>query len=131
MSVRPRIGWPTSLLALLTLLALVGCVESNRPSDSECAAAEVTLSLSVSTSMAPDDPAVCRGQRVTLTIASSVDGLLHVHGYDEELPVVALADGEMTEVAFVASRSGQFPVELHSDDEPQGASLGVLTVHEP
>ena len=118
--------------ALLAVLVLAACVETTRPADSQCAQPEVTLALSISaSSMSPADPAVCRGQRVTLTVESSVDGLLHVHGYDEELPVIDVRGGETTEVEFDASRSGQFPVELHTDEEMQGVSLGVLTVHEP
>jgi hypothetical protein len=125
-----RTAFASGLLALTA--ALVACVEINRPSDADCAASDIALALAVSeASMTPDDPAVCRGQHVTLTVESTVDGYLHVHGYDAELPVIDVRAGRTVEAAFDAARSGQFPVELHTDENTQGVSLGVLTVHEP
>ena len=119
-----------ALLALATLAS--ACVETNRPDEAACDAAEARIELSVSeSSLTPADPAACRDQQVTLVITSTVDGLLHVHGYDEELPVIEVRDGGSTEVAFQATRSGEFPIELHTDDEVAGTALGVLTVHEP
>lgn len=117
---------------MLAMASLSACVATGGGSAVDCDASDVAVALEISaTSMTPDDPAACRGQRVTLELVSSVDGYLHVHGYDEALPVIDVRAGESSEVSFDASRSGQFPIELHTDEEMEEASLGVLTVHEP
>lgn len=119
---------------LLTVLSvgLLACVEDTRPDDERCAAPSVELELVLEAdALTPANPSVCRGQSVTLTVMSQVDGVLHVHGYDDELPAAAVRAGEEVALIFVAERSGQFPIELHPDDDPQGAALGILTVHEP
>jgi len=66
-----------------------------------------------------------------LVITPQVDGVLHVHGYDAELPATTVVAGEVIELTFTAGRSGQFPIELHTDEDTQGVSVGILTVHEP
>lgn len=119
--------------ALLALtVGAAGCVETNRPDPRSCAApsAEIGLTLTAS-SLSPADPAVCRGQRVTLRVESTVDGVLHVHGYDDEVPPMEVRAGESTEIAFDATRSGQFPIELHTPGKAEATSVGIVTVHEP
>ena len=39
--------------------------------------------------------------------------------------------GETAELAFTAARSGQFAIELHRHDSPEGVAVGIFTVHEP
>jgi hypothetical protein len=120
--------------AALLVLALVttGCIASNVPDASACAAAAITLELELTASgLTPDDPAACRGQRLELVVRSEIDGALHIHGYDEEAPLIEVVAGERATVAFDASRSGQFPIEIHTNDTPEGTSVGVLTIHEP
>jgi hypothetical protein len=68
---------------------------------------------------------------VTLVVTPDVDGVFHVHGYDEQLPATAVTAGSVAELDFKASRSGQFPIELHTDATTAGVSVGILTVHEP
>ena len=120
-------------LALLALaLTTAGCVPTNQPDPEACAAPTTTLELSLTaTRLTPQDPAVCRGQQVELLVQSDVDGVLHVHGYDEEVPLIEVVAGERADVTFEASRSGQFPIEVHTNEAPQGTSVGILTVHEP
>jgi hypothetical protein len=118
-----------ALLALL-VVALVGCVDQGGPEN--CDATEVTIELAVEVdSMTPADPVVCRGQSVTILIDSTTGGIFHIHGYDAAVPATPIAAGEETRISFVADRSGQFPVELHPDDDPQGVGIGVFTVYEP
>lgn len=62
---------------------------------------------------------------------STVDGELHIHGYEEEVPGIRVTAGEPTDVAFDANRSGEFPIELHVDGAPKETIVGILTVHEP
>ena len=117
------------LLALL-LVALGACVTQSRPT--ACDDAQVTLEVVVTAdSMRPENLAVCREQAVTLVINSSTDGYLHVHGFDEFLPVTEVSAGTEERVEFTAGRSGQFPIELHLGTDPSGLGVGILTVHEP
>lgn len=121
-----------AILATCVAAALAACVSSNRPDAATCAAPEVTLELTLAADdLAPSDPAVCRDQRVTLVVESEVDGVLHIHGYDEQLPATEVRQGQRIELSFEATTSGQFPVELHTAAEPGGLPVGVFTVHEP
>jgi hypothetical protein len=116
-------------LLLVSVVALGGCVSENRPED--CEADERTIELTVSAgALEPGDPAACRGQLVALVIDSEVDGVFHVHGLDAVLPATTIAAGEEMTLEFEATTSGQFPIELHPTDDPQGVTIGILTVHE-
>jgi hypothetical protein len=127
----------TRLLAIMTVgllaIAAAACVPTGGGPDSEaCAAPTVRVDLALTAEgLDPDAPSVCRDQEVTLAVAAEVDGVLHLHGYDSEVPAFEVAAGETTEVTFDAGRSGQFPVEFHAHDDPQGVEIGVFTVHEP
>lgn len=117
------------------VVLLVACVELLAAcigGSPECEALpeEIELTLSATT-LTPTDPAVCRGHEVTLTVSSEVDGVLHIHGYDEDVPATTVTAGEVLELAFTATRSGQFPIELHTDENTQGVNVGLFTVHEP
>ena len=117
------------LLAFLGVVTLASCLEPSPDCEALAADIEVTVTAGA---MTPSDPAVCRGDAVTLQIASEVDGFVHVHGFDDdELPAIPVAAGETVEVRFAAVRSGQFPVEVHPQDDPAGVSIGLLTIHEP
>ena len=120
-------------MALLGLaISIAGCVETKGPDPSACAAPSAIVGLSLTDgTLSPQDPAVCRGQQVELSISSDVDGVLHIHAYDDQVPSIEVSAGERTEVSFEASRSGEFPIELHTDESAEGTSVGVLTVHEP
>ena len=115
-------------LALLGAIVLGACIGGSPACDTLPTAIELTLTVD---SLMPSDPAVCRGSDVTLTITSEVDGVLHIHGYDAEVPATPVTRGDVVELAFIAARSGQFPIELHTDENTQGADVGVLSVHEP
>jgi hypothetical protein len=114
------------------LLLLTACVEDTGQDAEACAAPTVEIELALSAdALDPSDPAVCRDQEVTLLISPEVDGVFHIHGYDEEVPATEVRSGEETELRFTAARSGQFPIELHPLDDPAGVEIGVFTVHEP
>jgi hypothetical protein len=118
------------LLVLALPLALSACVDQGRPAS--CGAPTVALELELSAGrLEPSDPAVCRDQEVTLVVASDVDGVLHIHGYDEQVPATEVSAGGELRLDFVAERSGQFPIELHPAADPTGVEVGILTVHEP
>ena len=120
---------PFAHLAFMAmLLVLTGCIGGNR--DCESLPTRIELEISADT-LTPSDPSVCRDQEVTLVVAPAVDGVIHIHGYDEQVPATSVAAGEVTELVFTATRAGQFPIEFHTDDNIEGASVGVFTVNEP
>jgi hypothetical protein len=115
------------MLALLT----VGCVSDSRPDTAACAADSIEIEVTLtSDALTPENLAVCRDQDVTLRIASEVDGLIHIHGYDEIVPATDVTSGETLELSFVAEREGEYPIELHPAGAPEGVSVGIFTVHE-
>lgn len=121
-----------SLLLLAATILITGCVEDIRPADETCEASAIEQELTLTDeALVPNDPAACRDQEVTLVVESEVDGVLHIHGYDSEVPAFEVRGGEVTRITFEAGRSGQFPIELHAEDDPRGVGVGVFTVHEP
>ena len=117
---------PLTILAMV--LVLPACIGGN--GDCESLPTRIELEISADT-LTPSDPSVCRGQEVTLVVAPAVDGVIHIHGYDEHGPATSVAAGEMTELVFTTLRAGQFPIEFHTDDNIEGASVGVFRVNEP
>ena len=117
-----------AMLAPLLVAALVGCVGSG----TNCEALPTTIELTLTAeSLTPANPAVCRDREVTLVVTSEVDGVFHNHGYDEQVPATTVTAGERIELRFEATRSGQFPIELHLPGESEGVDVDILTVHEP
>lgn len=121
--VRPRLAVLAAALLLLT-----ACVDDVRPSGCDAETVELLVTLDAA-EMTPRSLAVCRGQEVTLAVDSSVDAVFHVHGYDDALPAASVVAGETAELTFTADREGQFPIEIHPSDDPQGIEVGILTVH--
>lgn len=119
---------PCTLLALFGAILLGAC--TGGPPACQGRQTEIELTLTAD-ALTPSDPAVCRGSDVTLTVTPEVDGVLHIHGYDVEVPATSVTHGEVVEFAFTAERSGQFPIELHTDENTQGVSVGLFTVNEP
>jgi hypothetical protein len=118
------------LFLSIVLVTVSGCIGDGRPD--ACDSAEVTLNLTLTaTELDPANVDVCRDQEVTLRIQAEADGIIHIHGYDEEVPATEVAAGEETELAFEAVRAGQYPIEFHPADDPAGVSVGIFTVHEP
>ena len=121
-----------SLALTVLLLGTVGCVSTGGPDAAACEEPSVHLTLALDTDgLEPGSPSVCRDQEVHLSVESELDGILHIHGYDAEVPAFEVRAGERAEIPFTASRSGQFPVEFHASDDPRGVGVGVFTVHEP
>jgi len=123
----PRAAAAFALAGLV--LAAVACVpQSDLPSD--CNASQVERSATLSDAgLEPDAIDVCTGQRVTITITVERAGELHLHGYDDQVPGQEVAVGDEADLAFSASRAGQFPLELHTGQDE--IEIGILTVHEP
>ena len=115
-------------VAMLLAMILAGCLGGGRDCGTLPTRIELTLSAD---SLTPADPTVCGGREVTLVVTPDVDGVFHIHGYDDQVPATIVTGGEVTELVFPAVRSGQFPIELHTDENTEGASVGIFTVNEP
>jgi hypothetical protein len=122
-----------ALLAAPALLAavLTACVgDAGLPST--CHDPSVSFEATLSDEqLEPASFDACRGQEVTITFTIARDGVLHLHGYDDQVPATEVRAGEETAFEFDAVRSGQFPIALHTTDGPAELDLGALTVHEP
>lgn len=119
-----------SVIGLLLLAAVaVGCVQqADLPQDCDANAVQRQASLT-GDRIDPESIDVCKGQEVTIEISSERAGELHLHGYDQEAPEVAVEPGDTATFKFTAVRGGQFPIELHTDEAE--IEVGLLTVHEP
>jgi hypothetical protein len=106
-----------------------GCVNQNVPADCDEASVRRELTLTAA-DLGGDPPAVCRGQEVTLGFTADGDGVLHIHGYDQQVPATEYRAGERVELIFDASTAGQFPIEIHIADDSEGQEIGIFTVHE-
>lgn len=121
--------WSVAKLALIGLVAgSAACVPATTlPSD--CGATTVERAATLTTGgLNPSATDVCKGQKVTFTIDVERAGVLHMHGYDDQVPEQEVKVGDHPKLTFTASRAGQFIIELHlGSDEVQ---IGILTVHE-
>lgn len=117
------------LAGVVAGLLIAGCVDQNVPAD--CSDESVTRELTLTgTVLGGDRPSVCRGQAVTLGFTADGDGVLHIHGYEEHVPAIEYTADERTELRFTAAASGQYPIEIHSNESPEGREVGIFTVHE-
>ena len=123
-AVRRSVAVPLALL----LLVLAACVEEARPSGCAGDSVEIHVELEADR-MTPSALGVCRGQHVTLIVATELDATFHVHGYDDALPATTISVGDEARLEFDASRAGQFPIEIHPADDPRGIEVGILTVY--
>ena len=116
-------------IALLVLATVsIGCVEQpGLPDDCDASAVQRQASLGAER-LDPEGIDVCKGQELTIEIASEQAGELHLHGYDEEVEAAA---GETATFKFTATLAGQFVIELHPPDGGDEIEVGLLTVHEP
>ena len=87
---RPAARAEEGLVIRATLFAgllVVGLLGACIGGDADCAALPTRIELTLSADeLTPADPAVCRDREVTLVVTSEVDGVLHIHGYDDEVP---------------------------------------------
>ena len=121
---RHRLIW---LLAVVALLASACVSEPHAACERD--SAEFDLALTAD-SLSPNSLEACKGQQVTITVSSEADGVFHIHGYDDEIGATPVESGEQVTLEFTATHVGQFPIELHPSDDPQGVGIGVFTVYE-
>lgn len=128
----PLARLPAPLLATGLTLALVACVAGvERPADCAAASVQRDATLTAALRLDPQEITVCRDQAVTLTIAVEADGVLHLHGYDDQASAIQVDAGETATLAFDAVRAGQFIVEFHPATGDAEVEAGILTVDEP
>jgi hypothetical protein len=114
------------------MLILVAAMATGCLPAATCPETSIALAATVSAdAMDPSSLTACRGQDVTLEITSETDGILHIHGYDEQVPATPLEPGEERTLEFTADVAGQFVIELHARDGETETEIGILTVNEP
>src|SRR5688572_3773108 len=97
-------------LVVVVLCLLAGCTDGT----ASCASPSVTVEATVTDDgMDPSAIAVCRGQEVTLEVHSQTAAVLHLHGFDDQVPARSLTPGETIALEFTADAAGQFIIELH------------------
>lgn len=121
-----------SLLAVPLLAAmLVACVgDAGLPATCHDSSVDFAATLS-DEHLEPAELNACRGQAVTITFTIERDGVLHLHGYDDQVPATEVRSGQETVFELEAVRSGVFPIALHTTDGPAEVTVGTLIVHEP
>ncbi len=126
---RSRAAWPAALVLLVVLLtACVG--DAGLPSTCHDPSVDFAATLS-DQHLEPAEFNACRDQAVTITFTIERDGVLHLHGYDDQVPATEVRAGQETVFDFNAVRSGVFPIALHTTDGPAETTVGTLIVHEP
>jgi hypothetical protein len=115
--------------ALVLLSACVSAIE--RPADCDASAVERDATLTAAHRLEPQTITVCRDQAVRLQVDVQTDGVLHLHGYDDQASAVEVTAGTPVTLEFDAVHVGQFVIELHTSDGPAGLGVGILTVDEP
>jgi hypothetical protein len=117
--------------ALAVAAVLTACITPiERPADCDAPSVERAATLTAEGRLEPSNLTVCRGQEVTLAIEVEADGVLHLHGYDDQTPAVSVEAGTPLEMTFEAAHAGQFVIELHATGSSAGSGAGVLTVDE-
>lgn len=118
-------------LAGTVLLATAACVPATSlPEDCDTASVQRQATLS-GESLDPSSIQVCKGQQVTIDFTIQRDAVLHLHGYDAQVPAQEVHTGETVTFAFDADQAGEFPIEIHTHDGPAEATVGTLVVNEP
>ena len=124
--------WRAALLAAALLGAVLTACVGDAGLPPTCHDPSVTFTATLSDEhLEPASFDACRGQAVTITFTVERDGVLHLHGYDDQVPATEVRVGDETVFEFDAVRSGQFPIALHTIDGPAEVTVGGLTVHEP
>jgi hypothetical protein len=131
MSISTR-GPGTRFAGAALLAALLAACVGDAGLPPTCHDPEVSFTATLSDDrLEPVSFDACRDQAVTITFTIEQDGVLHLHGYDDQVPATEVRAGEETAFEFDAIRSGQFPIALHTTDGPAEVEVGALTVHEP
>jgi hypothetical protein len=92
-------------------------------------AAELSFDIKIEHGRIPDTMHLMRvheGDIVKLRWTSDRTLILHLHGYDIEKRVAA---GAVTELAFTAYATGQFPIEIHAQGAHEDAPLAIIEVY--
>ena len=121
---------PTAVAIAVVLIG--GCVSDTKPDEATCRAPSIDLEVTLTAdALTGDTLSVCRDQAVTITVTPEVDGVIHIHGYDDHVPATEVFAGTPIDLAFDAGTTGQFPIEFHAAEDPQGVEVGIFAVYEP
>jgi hypothetical protein len=119
------------VLAVLHACLLAACVPSTTL-PATCHDPSVTFAATLTEErLEPATIEVCRDQHVTITFTIQRGGILHLHGYDDQLAATPVRAGQTIDFSFEAVRAGQFPIALHPADGSEETDVGTLVVNEP
>ena len=96
------------LLPAILALTLGGC-----SSPTQNVTTTIRLDITNTAPAEPREEVVPLGNLVRMEVSSEVNGLLHVHGFEEQETLVAR---DTTIFTFAAGMSGVFEVETHEPD---------------
>ena len=121
------------VVAVLVAACLLAACSTGVDRPPDCSAASVTREaiLAADGKLDPQAINVCRDQKVTISVTVRADGVLHIHGYDDQGVATSVHAGSNAMLTFTATHPGQFVIELHVPGAAAGEGSGVLTVHEP
>ena len=108
------------ILAATTLAACAGGVQ--RPDDCGAPSVERAATLTSDYRLEPNAITVCRDQRVTLEVDVQTDGVLHLHGYDDQTSVIKQFDVAWGKEGWTISPYG-YPVHTPNLHRLAGQSL--------
>jgi hypothetical protein len=116
---------------VIGLLLLTSCVSapSISPEDCQTPTRALTARLPADGPLDPSQLVACVGQHVTLTVSAERDGVLHIHGLEGTAAAAEAHAGQTLELDVEAATAGQFLIELHTSDQPNGIEVGILTVY--
>jgi hypothetical protein len=118
------------VVAVAAVAMLAGCVP-DVALPATCTQASVSFEATlVDQRLEPATFDVCRDQEVTISLTVEQGGILHLHGYDDQLGAKEVRSGQDLDLAFTAARVGQYPIALHTLDGANELTVGTLVVHD-
>ncbi|MQG21175.1 MAG: hypothetical protein FI725_04105 [SAR202 cluster bacterium] len=102
-----------TIVAVVIILMLVGLFFAFRPT-TDAPQTKTTAVKITETGMTPNNISYNEGDTALLKFTSSTDAIIHIHGYNVELPVSA---EKTSEIELQLTRTGRFEIELHHNDE--------------
>lgn len=107
-----------SIVTIVIILMLVGLFFAFRPTTDKPETQSTTVKITA-TDMTPNNISYNEGDTALLMFMSSRDAIIHIHGYNMELPVSA---DETVEIELQLTKAGRFQIELHHNEDIHDAS---------
>ena len=126
----PQRGYQRSLATLAVLALVASACQTATKLPSDCQAPSVQRSATLdSFKLSPMEIDVCKGQKLTLQLASHMGAKLHFQGYDDQVPIATLQIGQQETFTFDLTHAGRFVIATIVATEEH--EVGSLNVHQP